>query len=427
MNQAGLYVLIGSFLVILPGVLFFFYRRYPVHLIYKSKTDLQEMFDGIEDPLAVITDEYVIRRTNKAYINLLSKEFSDVIGQKCFALLRKRVSPCEGCLLKKSIGSKTIQKIERTAHPCGSGAISISFSPIRFSIDNEHSCVIEHIRDISILEELKNNLEKKNRTLAGTMKNLKAAQQNIREELRLARLIQQSILPKHAPSVSGLKIALTYHPITDVGGDIYDFIRFSPSRLGVFVGDASGHGLAAAFVATISKMSLYNHSKSEMPVCDLLSCINNDLLNNIHTGHYLTCFWGIFDLKNNTLTFSRAGHPIPVLIKKDGSVIPLKTTGTFIGLISDIHFEHQTISFEKGDRFYIFTDGIYEVLESNSSDDSLLGYDRFIEMLIECRSHPFGKVISTIQTKLKSYTYEDDYTLIALESTANKLQDCASL
>lgn len=427
MNQVMLFIFIGSFLVILPGIFFFFYRRYPVHLIYKSKTDLQEMLDGIEDPLAVITDEFVIRRTNKAYITLVSKDFSDVIGQKCFTLLRKRASPCEDCLLKKSIDSKTTQKIERSAHPCGSGAVSISFSPIRFSIDTEHTCIIEHIRDISILEELKNNLEKKNRTLAGTMKNLKAAQQNIREELRLARLIQQSILPKHAPSVSGLKISLTYHPITDVGGDIYDFIHFSPTRLGVFVGDASGHGLAAAFVATISKMSLYNHSKSEMPVCDLLSCINNDLLNNIHTGHYLTCFWGIFDLEENTLTFSRAGHPIPVLIKKDGSLIPLKTTGTFIGLISDIQFEHQTVSFEKGDRFYIFTDGIYEVLESNSSEDTLLGYDRFTEMLIECRNYPFGKVLSTIQTKLKSYTYEDDYTLIALESTANKLQDCASV
>ncbi len=427
MNQMVLIFIISASLIILPGVLYLFYRRYPVHLIYKSKTDLQEMLDGIEDPLAVITDEYVVKRTNKAYIKLVSQDFSHTIGQKCFTLLRKRITPCEDCLMTKSMNSATTQKIERTAHPCGSGAVSISFSPVKFSIDREHFCAIEHIRDISILEELKNDLEKKNRTLAGTMKNLKAAQQNIREELRLARLIQQSILPKNAPSVSGLKIALTYHPITDVGGDIYDFISFSPTRIGVFVGDASGHGLAAAFVATISKMSLYNHSKSEMPVCDLLSCINNDLLNNIHTGHYLTCFWGIFDLEKNTLTFSRAGHPIPVLIKKDGSIVPLKTAGTFIGLISDTQFEHQTIHFEKGDRFYIFTDGIYEVLEPNSNEDSLLGYDRFLEMLTECRKYPFGKVISSIQTKLKNYTYEDDYTLIALESTANKLQENLAL
>ncbi|HEX2955870.1 MAG TPA: PP2C family protein-serine/threonine phosphatase, partial [Chitinispirillaceae bacterium] len=368
-------------------------------------------------------DEYVIKRTNKAYISLISKDFSDTIGQKCFTLLRKRITPCDDCLMKKSLENKSIQKIERTAHPCGSGSVSISFSPVRFTMSNGRSCIIEHIRDISILEELKNDLETKNRTLAGTMKNLKAAQQSIREELRLARLIQQSILPKDIPSISGLKISLTYHPITDVGGDIYDFISFSPTRIGVFVGDASGHGLAAAFVATISKMSLYNHSKNEMPICDLLTCINNDLLNNIHTGHYLTCFWGIFDLEKNNLTFSRAGHPIPVMIKKNGTVIPLKTAGTFIGLINDTQFEQQEVSFEKGDRFYIFTDGIYEVLESNSNNDTLLGYDRFVQMLLECKNQPFGKVLSTIQTKLKNYTYEDDYTLIALESTANKLQD----
>lgn len=421
MSQPVIILLICAFL--LPVLIYFLYRKYPIHLIYKSKTDLQDMLDGIEDPLAVITDDYIIKRTNKAYTSMVSKNFSDIIGQKCFTLLRKRITPCDDCLMKKSFDSNATLKIERTAHPQGSGTVSLSFSPIHLTFENEKSCIIEHIRDITLLEQLKNNLEEKNHTLARTMKNLKAAQQNIREELHLARLIQQSILPKNAPSISGLKIALTYHPITDVGGDIYDFICFSPTRIGVFVGDASGHGLAAAFVGTISKMSLYNHSKKEMPVCDLLACINNDLLNNIHTGHYLTCFWGIFDLEKNLLTFSRAGHPPPVMIKKDGSVIPLKTAGTFIGLISDTKFEQQTISFEKGDRFYIFTDGIYEVLQTHTNKEIILGYDRFVQMLAECRNHQFSKLMSTIQNMLKDFTYEDDYTLIALESTAHKSQD----
>lgn len=422
MSQSVQILFLIVLIILIPLVLFVFYRKFPFHLIYKSKTDLQDMLDGIEDPLAVITEDYIIKRINKAYTSLVSRNYSDVIGQKCFTLLRKRITPCDDCLLKKAFDSKKTVKIDRSNHPSKKGTVSLSFSPVNFTFEHDQPCVIEHIRDITILEELKNDLEQKNRTLAGTMKNLKAAQQNIHEELRLARLIQQSILPKEAPSVSGLKIALTYHPITDVGGDIYDFISFSPSRIGVFVGDASGHGLAAAFVGTISKMSLYNHSKKEMPVCDLLSAINMDLLNNIHTGHYLTCFWGIFDLEKNILTFSRAGHPLPVVVRKDGSFTTLKTAGTFLGLISDTQFEQQTITFEKGDRFYIFTDGIYEVLD-NTSKDNILGYDRFIQMLVESRHYSFSKIMSTIQNKLKNYTYEDDYTLIALESTSIKSQD----
>lgn len=427
MSQPALLIINGIIILCLPVIIYFLYRKYPIHLIYKSKTDLQDMLDGIEDPFAVISDDYVIKRINKAYTSLVNKNYSEILGQKCFTLFRKRITPCDDCQMIKSLQSKATIKVEQSAHPSGSGTISVSFSPSNFTFESQRPCIIEHIRDITILEQLKNDLEKKNRTLASTMKNLKAAQQNIREELRLARLIQQSILPKNAPVISGLKIALTYHPITDVGGDIYDFISFSPTRIGVFVGDASGHGLAAAFVGTISKMSLYNHSKNEMPVHELLTCINKDLLNNIHTGHYLTCFWGIFDLDENTLTFSRAGHPPPVMIKRDGTVIPLKPNGTFIGLIEDTQFEQQSVNFEKGDRFYIFTDGIFEVLQTNTSKGDILGYDRFVEMLVENRIHPFSKTITAIQNKLKPFTYNDDYTLIALESTLNKSQDNIAL
>ena len=103
----------------------------------------------------------------------------------------------------------------------------------------------------------------------------------------------------------------------------------------------SGHGLSAAFVGTISKMSLYNNSKKEMPVNELLSKVNQDMIDNVHTGHYLTCFWGIFDTRSKKFTYSRAGHPIPVLVKRNGTVIPLKSQGTFLGLLPNSMYEER--------------------------------------------------------------------------------------
>jgi serine phosphatase RsbU (regulator of sigma subunit) len=82
-------------------------------------------------------------------------------------------------------------------------------------------------------------------------------------------------------------------------------------------------------------------------------------------------------------------------------------------------FEQATVSFERGDRFYLFTDGIYEVEDPTGAEDTpMLGYDAFVAILASCSSTPFRSVMSTIRHKLSSYTYEDDYTLIAIEATA---------
>jgi len=412
-----LVITIIAVIVLIPTVLIL-YRRFPMHLIYRSKIGLQEMFDGIGDPLAVISEDFVIQRANRAYTDLVERSFSETIGQKCHELLRSRSRPCADCQLKESLAAGTASTLARTDHPKSDGALSITFSPFTLTKETNETCIVEHIRDITLLENLKHDLEVKNRSLAHTMKHLKEAQQNIHDELQLARNIQRGILPTKAPTTPGLKIAHTYHPVTDVGGDIYDFIRYPSKHLGIFIGDASGHGLAAAFVGTISKMSLYNHGQNEIPVNELVGRINEDLIDNIHTGHYLTCFWGIFNMQEHSFTFSRAGHPMPVQIKKDGTVIELTTSGTFIGILPNSPFDQATVQFEKGDRFFLFTDGIYEVEDPESRDDSnLLGYDKFVEMLVSCNKVPFSKLLTAIRKKLSPYIYEDDYTLIAIEAT----------
>ncbi|MBN1575150.1 MAG: SpoIIE family protein phosphatase [Chitinispirillaceae bacterium] len=414
----GFFLLIISAVLLLLALFIMLYRRFPMHLIYKSKIGLQDMLDGISDPLAVITEDYLVGRANRAYTDLVNKSFSETIGSKCYELLRGRTSPCKDCRLKRSLAESSPITLARTDHPGESGALSITFTPFTLSLDKSEQCVIEHIRDITLLEKLKHDLEIKNRSLAHTMKNLKEAQQNIRDELQLARNLQQGLLPTAAPATPGLKIDHMYHPVTDVGGDIYDFIRYPSKHLGIFIGDASGHGLSAAFVGTISKMSLYNHGHREIPVATLVSRINEDLISNVHTGHYLTCFWGIFNFDDATFTFCRAGHPMPVQIKKDGTIRELTTPGTFIGILANTTFEQATVTFERGDRFFIFTDGIYEV-EGTAADgeDRMLGYDGFVSLLASCKNVPFSKVLTAIRSKLSAYTYEDDYTLIAVEAT----------
>jgi serine phosphatase RsbU (regulator of sigma subunit) len=377
------------------------------------------MLDGVTDPLVAISRNYIVRRANKAYSVLIGKPFNQIIGRKCHELLRHRQSPCEDCMMNETFINRHIQNVDRSPHPNGRGAVSIHFTPCNMEDENENQYFIEHIRDITVLEELKTDLEKNNQSLASTMKHLKTAQQKVKDELRLARIIQQGILPKNAPEFDSLKMDLVYHPVTDVGGDIYDFIKFTPTRLGIFIGDASGHGLSSAFVGTISKMSLYHNSKKEIPVEQLIGEINKDLLNNVHSSHYVTCFWGIVDIVAKKLIYSRAGHPLPVLLKRNGTIILLESPGTFAGIIENAVYESRDIDLDDGDRLFLFTDGIYEALEPNSKEQEMLGYDRFVQLLKECNCLPFKKILPSLQHQLEHFSYQDDYTLILVEFNFN--------
>jgi len=416
-------LIVASALLATSILLIILYFRYPLHLIFKSKAGFQDMLDGISDPLAAITKDYEITRVNKAYVHFTHSSFDKIIGQKCYTLLRERTTPCPDCTLLKAISAHSSTVIHHTLHPSGKGALSITLTPYFAAKDDKYALVVEHIRDISILESLKLNLEEKNNSLTNTMKHLNDARLKIKDELRLAKMIQQGTLPESAPEFRGLKINSIYHPVTEVGGDFFDYIQFSPTRLGVFIGDASGHGLAAAFIATIAKMSLYHNSKLDLQPNELLSNINRDLLNIVHTNHYLTCFWGIIDTTESTFTYSRAGHPQPIIIKRDGSHIQLNTSGSFIGIMEKAVFGTHTIRYDKTDRLFIFTDGIYDVFDRNDPEQNRFGYDKFIEILKSTSYLPFNKLLSTIQHTLTDYSYADDYTLIAIEFTDAKHQD----
>lgn len=393
------------------------YRKFPIHLIYRSKIHLQATFDSINDALAIIDDHYIIHRVNSAYARLVGRRFPDILFKKCYEVLRGRCEPCTDCRMAEVLRKHKELVTERSPHPSHpeSGAVSLTFYPFVFS-KQETSGVVEHIRDITTLERLKSELEHQNLTLSETTRSLEKEQARTREELELARKIQLGIMPQQVPELPGLRIAATYRPVEEVGGDLYDFISFGPEELGIFIGDASGHGLASAFIATICKMTLYSHSRDQLTPSELMHRLNRDLMRHIRSGHYLTGFWGMLNLRRGTFWYTRAGHPGPVLISRNQEVTLLKSVGTFVGILDNPKYEEKEVNFRTGDRLYLFTDGIYEVMhEQSASDERVLGYKRFQEILLSCNDAPFDELIPRIQKRLSHFTYEDDYTLIVLE------------
>jgi serine phosphatase RsbU (regulator of sigma subunit)/anti-sigma regulatory factor (Ser/Thr protein kinase) len=408
-------------LLILAGGIAIVRRLFLATLIYKSKCHLESAFDSIEDPLAIIKRNYEIIRVNKAYADFVGKKFSQILNKKCHVVLRNRESPCEDCKIKEVFHTERKFYIPTSQHPRlpDTRNISFTFYPFRPKKKAEAS-VVEHIRDITELEYLKNNLEKRNKSLSDTTVILRQAQSEINDELELARQVQRSSLPQKPPSFEGLKIVGTYHPIKAVGGDMYDYIQFSPDRLAIFIGDASGHGLPAAFISTMSKMLLYNHTREETQPAEILDRINRDLLGSIRTTYYLTAVCAVFDQTDNSIVYARAGHPKPIVIRPDGQVIHLGAYGTFIGILDDAVYEQRKFFLHKGDRIYFCTDGIFEVVTSTQDHSgSILGFKQFSDIIVSVNHLPLDEVIPALQEKLSGYVYEDDYTLLIAEVTAD--------
>jgi sigma-B regulation protein RsbU (phosphoserine phosphatase) len=248
------------------------------------------------------------------------------------------------------------------------------------------------------------------------MKMLKQTQHDIKNELLMARQVQQSIMPQTAPEFPGLHLFLWYQPIETVCGDMYDFIQLSPNRLGIFIGDVSGHSISSALVSMVSKMSLYLHTKKRMTPHLLFELLNEDLIGNIGTSHFLTCFYGIFDRKDNSFTYSRAGIPAPIVIRANGQIVPLASYGTVLGILNDPFVEQRRIYLNKGDRCIFFTDGIYEIEETGNGAMHVYGYKKFVEKLVETCPLPIHEVVPYIKNEFSGFKHEDDYTLIACEA-----------
>ena len=398
------------------------YRRFPVHLIYKSKVGFESMLDAVNEPLAVISEDFRVKRVNKAYVDMTGHSYKASINARCYSLLRGRSSPCVDCRLAETLRQSATHDVEISPHPrTDDGSVTITFSPYAMPIKGNTAeiCVIEHIRDITALETLKMSLERRNKFLPTLTEKLRDAQRSIREELHVARQIQLGLLPPAVPRVNKMRLDMAYQPVADVGGDLYDFIPFDDNRFGIFIGDASGHGLASSLIGTLSKMSLYNHSKGELSTAELLERMNRDLSAHIHSSHYITCFWGVFDFEKRVISYSRAGHPAQIVLRKNGTIEPLSGSGIFLGITDEAAYEQKEFCFENGDRFFWFTDGIYEVSKkTKGSDDEkseFLGYDKFIEMVKETAGLPFEDVIGKLRKELAGCDHDDDYTLIVAE------------
>lgn len=237
-------------------------------------------------------------------------------------------------------------------------------------------------------------------------------------DLDLAHDVQHYLLPKVLPDIPGINITASYHPIDKVGGDIYDVVDLGESY-GILIADAMGHGVAAAFLTAMVKISFQLSIRGSNDPAKVLERMNRMLSDHIASDSFVTAYYAVYHPASRKLSFSSAGHPGAVLYKNsERSCISLKAKGFPLGVQSDYTYELHEATLEVGDKLFIFTDGIYEV---EDSDGNQKGYDAFVGYIESvCCEMNAESIAENLLTKdnsgfIGNAKITDDITLVALE------------
>ena len=198
--------------------------------------------------------------------------------------------------------------------------------------------------------------------------------EQVGEEMRLAAKLQRDFLPKRLPEVGPVRFAAMFRPASWVSGDIYDVIRLDETHVGCHVIDAVGHGMPAALLTMFIKKALQTkrivgNTYQIVPPQVTMSELNVDICDqNLSSCQFCTAFYCVVDTDTLTMTYCRAGHPAPILIRADGTIGRVDGPGGLLGAVPEATFESRRMALAPGDRVVMFTDGAEDALSTPASE-----------------------------------------------------------
>jgi len=245
--------------------------------------------------------------------------------------------------------------------------------------------------------------------------------QRMEEDLRIAKDMQQRLLPSTIEQPEGYEIAGINIPSREVGGDYYDVIHIDEHTYGIVIADVSGKGAGAALLMSNLQAGLRALSVGDLGLADIIPRLNKLIYDNTNLEKYITFFYGILDTKTNRFTFCNAGHNPPYLINKKGVMQELTTGGIVLGMMQGTPFETETIEFKSEDTVVMFTDGITEAMDNNEDE---YGEMRLQNIVKKNRDKSAQDIIKAVSSDVKDFTHEtpqsDDITMVVVQ--AKKIQ-----
>lgn len=256
---------------------------------------------------------------------------------------------------------------------------------------------------------------------------LAETQERLSDEMERIADIQKALQPSERPEVPGLDIAFSVTSYDRAGGDLIDFVWANDNMWVFIVADASGHGPSAAVVAAMLTAILHafpgerNAQKSpslaplvNRPVSEVLRFANMHLCAKQIEHSFVTAFMGAFNPSTKVLDFSRAGHPLPVLLRRGEKPLEVIDAGGLpLGVLADAEFEDGRLQLQSGDLLVVYSDGINE---AQCPTGEQFGTERIAEAIIPATSaqHAIELITSAVEEFAQGFPPGDDRTILAV-------------
>ena len=221
-----------------------------------------------------------------------------------------------------------------------------------------------------------------------------------RQKYRIAKMLQNRLIPCQAPTVEGLDIGHAFLPAREVGGDYYDFLRRDTGELGIVVGDVAGSDVEAAEYTTMGKHILRAYARREKSPARVLCQTNDHICEDVQAEVFISMFYGTIDVENKTLRYANGGCEPAMLYRADsGEAEFLTASGILLGITMSQPFEDRKTHLRSGDLLVVFTDGYTEAC----SGDERLGTDSLPGLLRECARSDAQSIADRIKDHLLEF------------------------
>ena len=280
---------------------------------------------------------------------------------------------------------------------------------------------LEHTRRGFFTEDHKRTITTLAAQVAIALENARLYEQIARQERRLerdlalARELQFRLLPPSMPKLENLEVAAKFVPARAIGGDLYDFVHYSGSRLGIVIGDVSGKGAPAAIYAALVSGILRSHAPIEPAPAEMLSAVNFSLGERRIEAQYICLMYAVWDDERRTLQVANSGLPRPIYIHAGKTEI-IEATGLPLGLFDDAEYEEFTFRTKPGDMFVFFSDGILDASNKAGEMFGRMGVERVIaacpEQSPEC---VVTSLFQAVEEHSEGQSAFDDQTVVAIK------------
>ncbi len=380
-------------------------QREAKQAVIESELRYRLLWETCPDAVLLVDPDGCVRFANPAVKAVFGHSVEEISGRQFSLLLpeRLRTGPLAG--FERFLGSANARSGVRTVETAGRRKdgvevpIEVSFGDMMW---HGQPRLVTFIRDITARKQAERELLEHE------------------EQFRVAREIQQRLFPKTAPACAGFDIAGGSFPAEATGGDYFDYLHIVNGRVGLVVGDVTGHGIGPALLMAETRAYLRVLAGRREDPGEILTRANGILAGDMSCERFITLFLGCLDVDSRTLIYSSAGHPPAYVLDAAGNVkAKLKRTGIPLGMREDFVFPSAVeIQLAPGDLFLVLTDGLDE---ATSPDGETFGTERIFDLVRQHRDEPAQSIVQRLYQGVRAFSHPapqvDDITAIVVKVT----------